>query len=226
MDPDDLWTLGEKAGYETEISWSTGSGKEKTYFDVLFRRKSISFGPLLRTVLPDPISAASLATYGNNPLKSKFVSTLVSQIQASLKKQLPEYMVPAAYVGLESLPLTPNGKLDRKALPAPGRDRDAYSTRGYEPPQGETETALAAIWAELLKLDRVGRHDNFFELGGHSLLAVRVATRLRQSLGVEVAVRDLFAQPVLASLASRIIDVQLEQFDSGDLALARQLMRG
>ena len=80
---------------------------------------------------------------------------------------------------LESLPLTPNGKLDRKALPAP--EADAYATRGYEPPQGEIETMLAAIWAEVLKLDRVGRHDNFFELGGHSLLAVRVVTRLRQA---------------------------------------------
>ena len=75
-------------------------------------------------------------------------------------------MVPAAYVRLESLPLTPNGKLDRRALPAP--DADAYATRGYEAPQGETETILAGIWAAALRLDRVGRHDNSFELGGHS----------------------------------------------------------
>ena len=74
-----------------------------------------------------------------------------------------------------ALPLTPNGKLDRKALPAP--DGDAYASAGYEAPQGEIETTLAAIWAELLKLERVGRHDNFFELGGHSLLAVQVMTR-------------------------------------------------
>ena len=77
--------------------------------------------------------------------------------------------------------------------------------RGYEPPQGEIETRLAEIWAEVLKLERVGRHDNFFELGGHSLLAVRVVTRLRQALSVEVAIRDLFAHPVLADLA-RILE--------------------
>ncbi len=107
--------------------------------------------------------------------------------------------MPAAYVRLESLPLTPNGKLDRKALPAP--ESDAYSTRGYEAPQGETEIRLAGIWAEVLKLDRVGRHDNFFALGGHSLLAVRVVTRVRQALNLEVAIRDLFAYPVLADLS-------------------------
>ena len=69
------------------------------------------------------------------------------------------------------------------------------------PPQGEIEEKLAAVWAEVLKLDRVGRNDNFFELGGHSLLAVRVVTRLRQALGVEVSIRDLFAHPELAGLA-------------------------
>ena len=108
-------------------------------------------------------------------------------------------MIPAAYVRLESLPLTPNGKLDRKALPAP--EGGAYATRGYAPPEGEMEEKLAAVWAEVLKLDKVGRHDDFFSLGGHSLLAVRVVTRLRQTLGVEVAIRDLFAHPVMADLA-------------------------
>ena len=86
--------------------------------------------------------------------------------------------MPAAYVWLEKLPLTPNGKLDRKALPAP--EGDAYARRGYEEPQGEIETKLAAIWAELLKLERVGRHDNFFELGGHSLLAMTLIERMRR----------------------------------------------
>ena len=121
------------------------------------------------------------------------------ELRAHLSAKLPDYMVPAAFVKLERLPLTANGKLDRKALPAP--EGDAYATRGYEPPQTETEAAVARIWAEVLKLERVGRHDNFFELGGHSLLAVRVMSRLRESLNVEVAIRDLFARPVLADFA-------------------------
>ena len=93
-------------------------------------------------------------------------------LREHLAAQLPEYMVPAAYVLLEALPLTPNGKLDRQALPAPGAA--AYVARGYEPPIGEVETTVARIWADVLKLDQVGRHDDFFDLGGHSLLAVSV----------------------------------------------------
>jgi amino acid adenylation domain-containing protein len=98
------------------------------------------------------------------------------RLRTHLSAILPEYMVPGAYVRLESLPLTPNGKLNRKMLPAP--EAEAYTTRRYEPPQGEIETKLAAIWAEILKLDRVGRHDNFFEMGGDSLRAYRLFVKI------------------------------------------------
>ena len=111
-------------------------------------------------------------------------------------------MVPAAYVRLESLPLTANGKLDRKALPAP--DGEAYARQRYEAPQGEMEADVAAIWAEVLKVERVGRRDNFFELGGHSLLAVRVVSRVRSLLGKQMKLTDLFAYPVLAELAGKL----------------------
>src|SRR5262249_46793059 len=123
------------------------------------------------------------------------------QLRTHLSARLPEYMVPAAYVRLEKLPLTPNGKIDRKALPTP--EGDAYVARGYEEPVGETERALARVWAEALKLERVGRHDNFFELGGHSLLMVRVIARMRRA-GLDVDVRTLFAMPVLSELAAAI----------------------
>ncbi|WP_239988424.1 AMP-binding enzyme, partial [Pseudomonas syringae] len=92
--------------------------------------------------------------------------------------QLPDYMVPTAYVQLEKLPLTPNGKLDRKALPAP--DQSSVISHGYEAPIGAIEIAIADIWQDLLGLDQVGRHDHFFELGGHSLLAVKLIERMRQ----------------------------------------------
>ncbi|WP_308418605.1 non-ribosomal peptide synthetase [Chitinimonas arctica] len=115
---------------------------------------------------------------------------------------LPAYMVPAAFVHLAALPLSPNGKLDRKALPAP--QGDAYGAREFEAPQGDTEQLLAAIWAELLKIEQVGRHDNFFELGGHSLLAVQLLSRLRQSLQVDVPLGELFEYPLLAQLAERL----------------------
>jgi amino acid adenylation domain-containing protein len=122
-------------------------------------------------------------------------------LRAHLLARLPEYMVPAAYVRLTSMPLTPNGKLDRKALPAP--EADAYAVHGYEAPRGEIESALAAIWGDVLKLDRVGRHDNFFELGGHSLLAVILIERMRRK-GLQVDVRALFAASTLAELAATV----------------------
>ena len=125
----------------------------------------------------------------------------IEELRSHLSATLPEYMVPAAYVWLESLPLTPNGKLDRKALPAP--DGDAYATHGYEPPQGEIEEKLAIVWAEVLRLDKVGRHDNFFELGGHSLLAITLIERMRRN-GFKMDVRTLFATPTLADLAASV----------------------
>jgi amino acid adenylation domain-containing protein/FkbM family methyltransferase len=123
-------------------------------------------------------------------------------LRHALAGRLPEYMVPAACVHLEHLPLTPNGKLDRKALPAP--DAQAHAVRGYEAPQGEIETVLAQAWSELLRVERVGRHDDFFALGGHSLLAVGLVSRLRTALGVELPLRQLFAQPVLRDLAEAL----------------------
>src|SRR5262249_2286650 len=102
-----------------------------------------------------------------------------------------------------SLPLNANGKLDRKALPEP--EADAYAVRQFEAPLGDKETALAAIWAEVLKVERVGRNDDFFDLGGSSLRTGLVASRLRQTFGGELTMRDLFAHPVLADLA-RVVE--------------------
>jgi len=128
------------------------------------------------------------------------------ELRRHLSATLPEYMTPAAYVRLAKLPLTANGKLDRKALPAP--ERGAYWVREYEAPEGEAERALAEIWADVLKVERVGRYDNFFELGGHSLLVVRVIARLRQ-VGLDVDVRTLFVTPVLAELAAAMEDMEV-----------------
>ena len=123
-------------------------------------------------------------------------------LRAYLSARVPEYMVPAAFVALHSMPLTANGKLDRRALPAP--DDNALGRGEYEAPVGDVETQLALIWADVLKLERVGRHDNFFELGGHSLLAMRVVSRVRQSLGAELKLQALFAHPQLAAMAQTL----------------------
>ncbi len=126
---------------------------------------------------------------------------LAATLLAHLIDKLPEYMVPAAFVRLDALPLTPNGKLDRRALPTP--DGEAFARQAYEAPQGEIETALATIWSELLKVERVSRHDSFFALGGHSLLAVQMIERLRR-LDLTVSVRALFDKPTLKALAQSL----------------------
>jgi len=122
-------------------------------------------------------------------------------LRGYLTESLPEYMAPAAYVKLDALPLTPNGKLDRRALPRP--EEGAYAAREYEEPVGEIEARLARIWADVLKLDRVGRRDNFFELVGHSLLGLTLIERMRRE-GLYVDVDALFTTPTLAALAEAI----------------------
>ncbi|HEU4733061.1 MAG TPA: amino acid adenylation domain-containing protein [Kofleriaceae bacterium] len=122
----------------------------------------------------------------------------VSELRAQLARQLPDYMVPSTFVQLSQLPLTANGKVDRRALPAP--QVEAVLPDAHEPPAGEHERAVAAIWSELLGVPRVGRHDHFFELGGHSLLATRVISRLRR-LAPDLPLRAVFERPTVASLA-------------------------
>ncbi|CAM3876838.1 Tyrocidine synthase 3 [Pseudomonas reidholzensis] len=125
-------------------------------------------------------------------------------LRAQLQAHLPEYMVPVAFVELAALPLTANGKLDRRALPRP--ERSALFEHGYEGPEGELEHALAQIWAELLQVERVGRHDHFFTLGGHSLLAMRMVSQVRLRLGVELTLAELFANAELAAVAAVLAD--------------------
>jgi thioesterase domain-containing protein/acyl carrier protein len=119
-------------------------------------------------------------------------------LRRQLREQLPEYMVPAAFVPLEALPLTPNGKVDRKALPAPDRGPAPELVA----PRTPVEEILAEIWRQVLELEIVGVHDNFFELGGHSLLAVRLMAGIEKRLGRALPLVTLFAAPTLESLAA------------------------
>jgi len=132
---------------------------------------------------------------------------LVNTLRLHLISCLPDYMVPAAIVRLDSLPINSNGKLDRKALPSP--DNTAFARLEYEAPQGEIETTVAKIWADLLHLDRVSRNDDFFALGGHSLLAARMIYRLRQ-LSLVTPISKFYQSPILSVMAQTLEDLQSE----------------
>ncbi|MEG4011366.1 MULTISPECIES: non-ribosomal peptide synthetase [unclassified Microcoleus] len=140
-----------------------------------------------------------------------------SELRRFLATKLPEYMVPWAFVMLKSLPLTPNGKIDRRSLPEPDEMRPEL-TENFVAPRTNIEEVLAAIWAEVLKLEKVGIYDNFFELGGHSLLATQVISRVRQAFQVELPLHRLFESATVADFAVAIAQKQAEQTDSEMLA--------
>ena len=128
---------------------------------------------------------------------------LVKELRERLKKSLPEYMVPQAFVSLPGLPLTSNGKVDRRALQAVKFEVENHRVL-HVPPRNEVERIITDIWQNVLGVERIGIHDNFFELGGHSLLATQVISRVRDAFGQEVALRSLFEQPTVAGLAQTI----------------------
>ncbi len=126
-----------------------------------------------------------------------------SELRQFLQQKVPDYFLPAAMVVLPALPLTPNGKIDRASLPAPDSASLQLQT-SFVAPTTPTEIALAQIWSQVLRIDRIGTSDDFFELGGHSLLATQVISRARQAFAIDISLQALFEQPTIAGLASRI----------------------
>jgi amino acid adenylation domain-containing protein len=136
----------------------------------------------------------------------------VEQLREHLVAVLPQYMVPSAFVVLDSLPLTRNGKIDRAALPSPGAD--AYARQQFEAPDGATEQALAEIWQELLKVERLGRHDNFFELGGHSLQGIKLIAKIWDRLGVRLPAVAIFQYPNIRQMSEAVQRLQPSRTDA------------
>ncbi|MBV8858951.1 MAG: amino acid adenylation domain-containing protein [Acidobacteria bacterium] len=124
----------------------------------------------------------------------------LAELRAHLKELLPEYMIPTAFVTLERMPLSPNGKVDRKALPAPDKSKLTAGTE-FVAPRGANEETLAAIWAQVLRLERVGARDNFFELGGDSILSIQVVTKAQQA-GIRLTPKMIFEHQTVAELAA------------------------
>lgn len=173
------------------------------------------------------VRASAVLAREDQPGQKRLVAYFVAEdtavtarsLRAQLAQTLPEYMVPVAYVRMDSLPVTGNGKLDRRALPAPGRGRPELADN-YVPPVGQLEQQLCGLFSEVLEIDRVGRLDHFFDLGGNSLLAVRLMERVHGAISSTPTIPAFFAEPTPAALAS-LIEGRVAKS-----ALASRLSRG
>ncbi len=210
VSPESLWELGERLGYAVRVTWSAASGP--AHVDVLFERDAGSARP--KAWLPESAPSRSAAKGSvNNPLRARQAERLIPSLRDLVKRKLPEYMAPSAYVELEALPLTPNGKVDRKALPAPSRSR-SEAQGDYVAPRSPKEELLATIWGEVLRVERVGVHDNFFMLGGDSILAIRVMSKAQQA-GLALSVRQMFVHQTIAGLAGVATAAARPEADQG-----------
>jgi amino acid adenylation domain-containing protein len=178
-------------------------------FQVKVRGLRIELGEIEAALLAHPrvreaVAAVRTAPAGDPLLVAYVVGDPVDAdaLREHLGRSLPEHMVPAAFVALDALPLSPNGKLDRRALPDPDF---AANAREFVEPRTPVERVVAGIWAELLKLDRVGVQDDFFAIGGHSLLAVQAAARAQDAFGVEIPLGYVFSQPTVAGLVAALV---------------------
>lgn len=224
INPQDWLDLETVLPYKVEITWSTQT--QTGDYDVVLIGHDVDL--IIDTFICEQLDQ-SWHLYTNAPLQSPFARQLIPQLRQYLRQTLPDYMIPSAFVPLETLPLTANGKVDRHALPTLEEDTIAPSSRTNTPSTPEdtdlevvrggmrnslphldpvpncemsvTESTLIEIWQELLRLKQVNPHDNFFELGGHSLLATQMTSRVRDVFGLELPLKSVFEAPTIAQLA-------------------------
>ncbi|MEO6191376.1 MAG: amino acid adenylation domain-containing protein [Thermoanaerobaculia bacterium] len=230
IDPEDLWTLADRLGYDADLTGSVAGGADGR-FDATLRRRGagvpagVPAGVLAGITPPrgGGIEELPWTAYANDPLRADQARRLVPELRRALESELPEPMVPSAFVLLGELPLTANGKVDRAALPAP--ERAAEPTEAWIAPATPLEELLARVVGDVLGLERVGMGDNFFDLGGHSLLATQLVSRLTQGHGVPVTLQMVFDAGTLSELADRIVEAELADADPGFLDEALSEMK-
>jgi amino acid adenylation domain-containing protein len=201
VEPEELWSIESKLPYKVEIRASKSA--TDGLMDVVLRRRNAEgeVADYVAARFPGETDAVRpWQTYSNDPLRHRIASKLVPQLRTYVGGRLPEYMVPSAFVVLDSIPLTASGKVNRRALPPPDQSR-ADAQGDYRAPQTPAEELIAAVFADVLRIERVGLDDNFFELGGHSLSATQVVSRIRQNLRIDLPVRTVFEAPTVAALA-------------------------
>jgi amino acid adenylation domain-containing protein/non-ribosomal peptide synthase protein (TIGR01720 family) len=202
VDPEMLTALGRELGFSVELSWLNCDTEGR--YDVLF-------SPVGAVTAPFPAAGSDprpWQDYANSPAEAVQGRNLAVELRDHLTGRLPEYLIPSAVVLLEALPLTPNGKLDRRALPAPEDEQRPNLGGEYVAPRTAAEKLLADIWADLLRLERVGIHDNFFELGGDSILSIRVIARANQA-GLNLTTQDVYRLQTVAEQAAAAGNAEL-----------------
>ena len=186
--------------YRADVTYS--GSEEPSTFDVVFRHKSRA--PVGILPYPDRTSLKPANAYANSPAgQGKDQSQLIEELRTHLREHLPEYMIPSAFVALESFPLTPNGKIDRKALPAP-KQVSLPVTTAYVPPTSALEETIADVWKEILNIPQVGRTDRIFDIGANSLLTAQANQRLSKKLGKRVSLVSMFRYPTVETLAAHL----------------------
>ena len=186
----------------------------------------IELGEIEAALLAQPGVAEAVAVVRPDPDGPRIVAYVTGTeapgpLREGLRQTLPEHMVPSAVVAIERLPLTRNGKLDREALPAP-----VWESTGHVEPRTDLERQVAAIWREVLGVERVGATDDFFALGGHSLLATRIVSRVRETLKVELPLRQLFSQPTVEAVARHVAGASSAALDEARSARIDALLAG
>jgi amino acid adenylation domain-containing protein len=234
---DDPFAPGRLYRTGDRVRWTADGGLEylgRLDEQVKIRGFRIELGEIEARLAEHPeVREAVVLAREDVPGDRRLVAYVVGAVEADalrahVRQSLPEYMVPSAFVVVDRLPLTAHGKVDRRALPAPDL---AGEEERYVAPRTPVEETLAGIWAETLRLERVGVEDGFFDLGGHSLLATRVLSRVREEFGVELPLRALFEGPTVAEMAGRVeaaqeeMDAQLAQVDPEEMAQLLALLR-
>jgi FkbM family methyltransferase len=189
-----ITTLFERHGFEVVVAQ-----------DALLTNTELCYVYAVRPSVGEPrlVQQPAAEAQVHAPLSEDGEVLTPTVLREYLKARLPQYMIPSRFVLLDKLPLTSNGKVDRRALPPPASD-DPAPAPAVARPLTETETALVAIWTELLDVQNIGVNDDFFDLGGHSLLAIRTVSRIRDVFGVDLHLRSLFERPTVAALAEAV----------------------
>ncbi|MBE9069079.1 amino acid adenylation domain-containing protein [Leptolyngbya cf. ectocarpi LEGE 11479] len=202
VDPEDIRQLATELAYDVTISWP--STESKGAFNALFKPQTAVANYKLGSIesLPLDLRRPSIqpwSTYANNPLQAKIAHTLAAQLRSYTAQKLPKYMVPSAFVVLDTFPLNANGKIDRKALPVPDSSRSALSVP-FVAPQTAQEEKLAEIWSDVLDISPIGVNDSFFELGGDSLRLMQLVAQIERSFEGTLSFTDFFKQPTISAL--------------------------